>query len=101
MSLNNVPTPSDAVPESVVDTAERHRRWLRRGCWTGGLLVVVALLIVIAYQMSVTWTLRQHGWELTQTTPVELFPEWVPSSVGTRMLATGHWNIFRPAGSCR
>lgn len=73
--------PNSAMTGDADIVSERHRCWLRRVWWTGGLLVVIVLLCVIAYQMSVTWTLRQHGWDLRH---VYGLPEWIPSSVGTR-----------------
>ena len=77
MSLDNAPIPSDAMPESIVDTAERHRRWLRRGCWTGGLLAVTALLFVIGNPLFVRWQLRQHGWHIGCAGTIPL-PKWAP-----------------------
>ena len=92
MSLNNASTPSDAVPESVVVTAERHRRWLRSIFWIGGLLVLVMLLMVIGYQLAVTRTLRQHGWEL-ENSP-DWLPDWVPEPVATRIAPFSSASLF-------
>ena len=92
MSLNNASTPSDAVPESVVVTAERHRRWLRSIFWIGGLLVLVMLLMVVGYQLAVTRTLRQHGWEL-ENSP-DWLPDWVPEPVATRIAPFSSASLF-------
>ncbi len=79
MSRANAQTPPDAVPESVVDTAERHRRWLRRVCWTGGLLAIASFLVVIGHSLYVPWKLQQNDWKLTNgfyVVPPK--PNWKP-----------------------
>ena len=50
------------VPSS--DRAELDRRRLRRVCWIGCLLVLVAFVSVFGPSLSVRWRLQQHGWEI-------------------------------------
>lgn len=53
-----------SVQVPVADTAERHRRWLRRSCWTGCLLALAAVLFVFGRPLYVRWQLQRHGWEV-------------------------------------
>lgn len=90
MSLATAPMPPDALPDSVVDTAERHRRWLRRACWIGCLLAVVSLIAVIGYPSFVRWQLERRGWsiefhcgELSDRLPRFLEPWFSESTTAT------------------
>lgn len=56
---------SELTPtETLIENAERHRRWLRRAIWSSVAFVVVAILCVIGNPIFVRWQLRQHGWIL-------------------------------------
>lgn len=74
MCLDN----AQILPESVVANAERQRRWLRRGCWTGGLIVLAALLFVIGNPLFVRWQLMQHGWIFSRLFEHGRLPNWCP-----------------------
>ncbi len=79
MNQTNVPPPLVDLPETVANTAERHRRWLRRVCWIGGLLASAAFLVVIGHSLYVPWKLQQNGWKLTSgfyVVPAK--PNWKP-----------------------
>ena len=54
----------NSVIESTIEVAERQRRWLRRGCWIGCGLALVAIVVVMSFPLFARWQLRRHGWEL-------------------------------------
>ena len=73
------PTTEPTTTETIIDHAERQRRWLRRFCWTGFVLAMAAILFVVGHPLFVRWQLRQHGWSLIANH--RGLPGWVPSNV--------------------
>ena len=69
---------SEMTPtETLIENAERQRRWIRRFCWAGVVFVVVTLLLVVSQPLYVRWQLRQHDWKLEPYSPRGL-PDWAP-----------------------
>lgn len=69
---------SEMTPtETLIENAERQRRWLRRAAWAGVAFVVAAILFAVGYPPFIRWQLRQHGWYLTNSSNRGL-PDWIP-----------------------
>lgn len=70
---------SELTPtETLIENAERHRRWLRRACWAGVAFVGVAILFVAGYPLYARWQLRRQGWALNRASSLRELPVWVP-----------------------
>jgi hypothetical protein len=63
--------------EAAIKIAERQRRWLRRGCWIGCGLMLVAVVVVMGLPLFARWQLMRHGWEL-ETFSRRGLPDWAP-----------------------
>ncbi len=55
---------ADLKCDSNDESAARHRRWLRRGCWIASLLVGALLIAVICSPSIARWQLERQGWEI-------------------------------------
>lgn len=75
---------SEITPtETLIENAERQRRWLRRAAWAGVAFVAVAILFIVSQPLYVRWQLRQHGWKLEPSPgrgglPGRGLPDWAP-----------------------
>ena len=63
--------------EVLIAAAERQRRWLRRGCWIGCGLALVAIVAEMSFPLFARWQLRRQGWEL-ETMSRRGLPDWAP-----------------------
>lgn len=63
--------------EVLVDSGERQRRRLRRACWVGFGLSLLAFVVVLGQPLVIRWRLQQHGWTF-DTTAHRMLPEWAP-----------------------
>ncbi len=74
---------SEMTPtETLIENAERQRRWLRRVCWAGVAFVVVAIMFAIGIPLRERSLLRQHGWKIGNQLEHHGLPEWVPGWAG-------------------
>ncbi len=71
---------SEMTPtETLIEDAERQRRWLRRACWMGFASALAAILFFVGHQVLVRWQLRQHGWVLESSPLDNGLPNWTPN----------------------
>jgi hypothetical protein len=61
----------------LIESGERQRRRLRRACWVGFGLSLLAFVVVVGHPLSIRWRLQQHGWTFV-TTARRMLPDWVP-----------------------